>query len=98
VGAAVSLAASEMVGLACLVTLLLRSPVRVRVRPFAISTLRVLLALALAVVAAIAASRWNVVIGLVTGLVAYCVLLITLKGVGWDDIRALQPLLRSGSV
>jgi O-antigen/teichoic acid export membrane protein len=91
-GAAVALAASEMVGLACLVTLLLRSPVRVRVRPFAISTLRVLLALGLAVAVAVVVSRWNISIGLASGITAYCVLLFSVGGVGRDDLHALRPL------
>ncbi len=92
-GAAVSLAASEMVGLACLLTLLLRSPVRVRVRPFATNTLRILLALALAVVVTVVVSRWSMGVGLVSGITAYCVLLFSVGGAGREDLHALKLLL-----
>jgi O-antigen/teichoic acid export membrane protein len=91
-GAAMSLAASEMIGLACLVTLLLRSPVRIRVRPFAANTLRVLLALGLAVAVTVVVSRWNMGIGLVSGIAAYSVLLFSVGGAGRDDLRALRLL------
>ncbi len=93
-GAAVSLVTSEIAGSVYLVALLLRSPGRVRVRPMVLNALRLLLALALAVIVAAAVARWNQGVGLVAGLVAYCMSLVAVKVVGRDDLRALRPLLR----
>jgi O-antigen/teichoic acid export membrane protein len=92
-GAAASLAASEIAGLVYLTTSLLRSPGYVRVRPIAVNVLRVVLALGLAVLVAVVTSRWNVALGLVAGLAAYCVLLFVVRGAGKDDLQALRPLL-----
>jgi O-antigen/teichoic acid export membrane protein len=92
-GAAASLVASEIVGLVYLVTSVLRSPGRVRVRSAAINLLRVMLALGLAVIVAAETSRWNVAFGFVAGLVAYCTLLLVVRAVGKDDLQTLRHLL-----
>jgi O-antigen/teichoic acid export membrane protein len=92
-GAAVSLVVSEAIGLLCLVVLQSRSPHRLDLGPTCSSALRVVVALGLAILVAVVVSRWNVAIGLVSGLVAYCLLLFSIGAVGRHDLRALRPVL-----
>jgi O-antigen/teichoic acid export membrane protein len=96
VGAAVSIVAAEAVSLFFLVALHLRSPAHVRVRPLLGNALRVVAALSLAVLAAMAVTRWGVAVGLPVGLTLYGLLLFATGGVGKDDWKILRPLLRGG--
>ena len=96
VGAAVSIVAAEATSLFFLAALHLRSPVHVRVRPLLGIAWRVVAALSLAVLVAVAATRWGVAVGLPVGLASYGLLLFVTGGVGKDDWEILRPLLGRG--
>jgi len=96
-GAAVALLVSEAVGLFYLASLLLRSTDRQRIRVVATNGRRVVLALGLAVIVALAVSRRSTASGLAAGLAAYCVLMFVVRAVGKEDLQALRTLLRSGA-
>jgi O-antigen/teichoic acid export membrane protein len=96
VGTAVSIVAAEATSLFFLAVLHLCSPAHVRVRPFLGNGLRVVVALAVAAIAAMAVNRWGVAIGLPVGLVLYGLLLFATGAVGKDDLTILRPLLRGG--
>ena len=96
VGAAVSIVVAEAASLLFLAVLHLRTSAHVRVRLLLGNGLRIVTALAVAVLAAAVVTRWGVVAGLAVGLTLYGLLLFAMGGVGKDDWKVLRPLLRGG--
>jgi O-antigen/teichoic acid export membrane protein len=95
-GAAMSIVASEVMGLAYLTVSLLRSQRDAAARPMLRGVLRVFPALAVALLAAAGVARWNPWAGIVAGLAAYLVLLVGLGAFGGQDMKMLRPLLGRG--
>jgi O-antigen/teichoic acid export membrane protein len=92
-GAAIAIAASEAVGLVYLAAAHSRLPRHAQARSVFDSVLRVLAALAVAVLVAAGVATWNWVAGLLVGLTAYVVLLIVIRALGPEDSGVLRPLL-----
>jgi O-antigen/teichoic acid export membrane protein len=96
VGAAVSIVAAEAMSLVVLAVLHLRAPAHVQARSFLGSTLRIVTALAVAVIVAMLVSRWSLPVGLPIGLAVYVLLLLAVGGVGRNDLKTLRSLYRGG--
>jgi O-antigen/teichoic acid export membrane protein len=92
-GAALSIAASEAIGLVYLAASLSRVPQHAQARSVLGGILRVLVALVAALPVAVGVARWNWVAGLAAGLATYVVLLVATGALGRQDMKMLHPLL-----
>ena len=95
-GAALSIVASEAIGLVYLAASHSRIPQHAQARSVFGGILRVLAALVAALPVAAVVARWNWVAGLAAGLSAYVVLLAATGALGRQDKKMLRPLLGGG--
>jgi O-antigen/teichoic acid export membrane protein len=96
-GAALSIVASETIGLVYLAASHSRVPQHVQARSVFGGVLRVLVALVAALPVAAVVARWNWVAGFAAGLATYVVLLVATGALGRQDTKMLRPLLGGGA-
>jgi O-antigen/teichoic acid export membrane protein len=95
-GTALAIAVSEAIGLLYLAVSHSRVQQHARARSTVGGVVRVLVALAGALLVAAGVAGWNWVAGLAAGITVYLVLLVATRALGSSDVAMLRPLLGGG--